>query len=761
MKKCLTILLMIVLLSANSWDYRSYSRNDGPSSGLFNPASLFLPGRSIMDVFFSRQNGADEYGLLLAGDLSSIGLVLDDSKRCFLNYAMAAPLGNFGLGFNYHYDISKISNAWRAGLGGLYANRFVRAGLVLKWGGEKDVIFSLTLRPLGRSLFTLSFDVVSPYDGLDDVLFENSEYFFSALFRPVSKVGIFATAHFDGQGSYDIRGGLSLYSGKSYLAGEFLDKDDFRMNLEAAAASGDDEVTAEKERIVTIELNGNFTYECEKKEKLNLSRLLAGKQARSFIDLILKLEEQAHNKKVRGFYIEIDENTLSLGQLHEIREILKRAKMDNNAKIVVYFKKGIYLPDYYFASIADKIIMEKGQSVFFSGFGADLTFYKGLFEKLGVKGEMLRPDVCIYKAAAESYTGTKASDPFRENILTMVSVMYRFVKDEIYAARGLDIDQLSMTEMFITGPRAVELKIVDAAEHPSDAAKYFDGKYAYTGLTWRYRDNWNIMTRNSIGVISLEGAVVDYAVPGPFSGENLITPAAYKRMISSCPMKDIILIVRSPGGSGSASDMIYEITEGLKQAGKNVYVYMYDVAGSGGYYISCNALKIYASPFVITGSIGVLGGKFSLEGLYKKLGLTSEVIAVGQNNGIFSQARDFTDDEKNKIKKHLTEFYELFLERAVAGRNIPYERMSELAKGRVYSGLEAEENGLIDETGTFLDVVEFIKKKNNWKEASLKQLTGPSSGGFSLGFGVNEAFVLFGMKPAAPMALMEFYINKF
>jgi len=169
----------------------------------------------------------------------------------------------------------------------------------------------------------------------------------------------------------------------------------------------------------------------------------------------------------------------------------------------------------------------------------------------------------------------------------------------------------------------------------------------------------------------------------------------------------IVLRVDSPGGSALASDLIWHQTQILK---KPMVASMGDVAASGGYYISMGAKKIIASPSTITGSIGVVGGKMALTGLYDKLGITTETIERGKNSGLFSSSGKFSDSQRAVIKKMMEETYDQFTDKASKGRKMPLDKLRDLAGGRVYTGRQAKEKGLVDDLGSLHDAVIEAKK---------------------------------------------------
>jgi protease-4 len=169
----------------------------------------------------------------------------------------------------------------------------------------------------------------------------------------------------------------------------------------------------------------------------------------------------------------------------------------------------------------------------------------------------------------------------------------------------------------------------------------------------------------------------------------------------------IVLRIDSPGGSALASDLIWHETQVIE---KPIVASMGDVAASGGYYIAMGADKIIAAPGTITGSIGVVGGKLAVRGLYEKLGITTETIERGKNSGLFSSSGMFTDSQRAVVTELMEDIYRQFTTKAAQGRKMPVEKLRELAGGRIYSGLQAKENGLVDDLGTLHDAIAEAKK---------------------------------------------------
>ncbi len=757
MKKITLFLFSIFVVSIFAWDYYSFTNNNGPSSSLFNPASLTFCGRSGTELFFQNNYGELSGGFLMGDEDMSLGIQYFDDKKWVFHSGMGMEFGKIGLGFSYHYDISKTSKFWWASGGALLSMPHFMVGSTVKWGDYRYWITSLSVIPLKSEILTLSCDFrldIRDWDG--STVKDRYDWFIGGKVRPIEQVGIFSNFHYINSDRWELRAGLSFYTGSNFIVGDYLDENNYRLNIEKAIEKKRVKLPFQKNRIIKIDIEGEYSYKYEKRS--GLEKYLPFQIKKSFLDIILKLNDTVKDKKTSGFYIVLGNNNLSASQIYELRSILERyKKINSKGKIVTYLPKGASLKDYYLASVSDEIIMEKAALLYFKGISSEIFFFKGLFDKLGIKGEFIRPDDCIYKSAIEQFTMEGPSEEMRTNFKEVMGDYYTKVVKEIKSSRGIDIDTITKDNLFISADKALELKIIDKIDHIIKPEKYFGKKLGILPLNSYLKEScWRCSSK--IGIVSFDGMIANSGSSGGFGSEKTINPDMYKKLaekIKRSKIKDFILLIRSPGGSGSASDLIYEITDQLKKDGKNIYVYMYDVAGSGGYYISANATKIFASPYVITGSIGVLGGKISLQGLYEKIGINSETIGVGNNNEFFSSGKDFSKDDKDKFKSYLTEFYNLFIQRVADGRGLESDYVKQMAKGKIYSGEKAREIKLVDETGTLFDLINYIKKENNWKgDVSFKRFYTSRFEFLPLKFRLKTIADIIGNNSYKPLAIM-------
>ncbi|MCD6579617.1 S49 family peptidase [bacterium] len=744
-----TLLFFFFSLSF-SYDYLSYSNNDGASSLLFNPGSSFLKGRSGDELYFNMVNGFKTFGYIGGGDGGGLGIEFNDNKQWILHFNAGTNLGSIGIGFNYHYDISKISKEWWGDGGAFWGNSFLRLGYTAQWGKTKDMIASLTLRPLSNSILSLSFDYRYFYETYKKDLFTSIEI------KPIQNLGLFGNLHYVDDDNWELRGGISIFTEHNYFVGEYLDKDNFRINRESPVNNNTDKAYFNPNRILKIDISGSYGIVIPPTK--GLMSILMPNKTRSYLDLILKLNEQIANKHVKGFYITIKDNELSLSQLYEIRQLLKKYKKINpKGKIVFYLAENTRLKNYYLASVGNKIIMNNGNNLYLSGLGGEILFYKNILEKFGVKGEFYRPEACIYKSATEPYTRDSASKEMKENYNNVLGKLYSQIINDIQKDKDLDIDTISAKKGFIYAEEAKKLGLItDVVPYVKDPKDYFLKKAALVDLKWKYKDNWGSFNDHDLGIISLSGDISESSGNSIFSQAKNISGKSYKNLverIEKSKINEFIILVKSPGGSAEISERIFQLTELLKSKKKKIYVYMYDVAGSGGYYISANAHKIWASPFTITGSIGVLGGKFSIEGLLKKFNIGKSSVGAGQNNNFFSAYNDFNSKEKEQFITFLTETYDIFIDRVAKSRGLEKDYVRSIAKGKIYSASEGKDIKLIDGVGTFLDYIEEIKEENHIKKDIHFKYFQNSGNKISLPFDIGLANI-FMMKPKEPKVLM-------
>ena len=463
---------------------------------------------------------------------------------------------------------------------------------------------------------------------------------------------------------------------------------------------------------------------------------LFGDVSENLAELIGRLDKAAKDDAVTGVVLKIDGPSIGRGKLNEFRQAISRVRA--KGKKVVAYLDSAGSGDYLVAAGCDEVVMPESGVLMLLGVRSEVSFYKNLFDLVGLKAEMLR--VGEYKSAAEPYSRTEMSKEFREELEQVLGDFYDQMVEQVATGRGLTADKVK--DAIDNGPHtaaaAKELGLItrvayedelpgilkgDKADTTIKLAKRYGKKKIdtdFSGLTGMIK-MMNMMMgiepqtrRNNnpkIAVIHASGMIMPGASTSDFMGDSTLGSdtlvKAIEKASSDATVKAIVLRIDSPGGSALASDLIWRALEKVE---KPIVASMGDVAGSGGYYIAMGADTIFAEPGTITGSIGVVGGKIALEGLYNKVGITTSVVARGKNSGILSTTTGFTDSERAAMTKLLLDIYKQFTEKAAKGRKMDYAKLEKLARGRIYSGATAIKLGLVDKLGTLEDAVEHAKQ---------------------------------------------------
>jgi protease IV len=375
--------------------------------------------------------------------------------------------------------------------------------------------------------------------------------------------------------------------------------------------------------------------------------------------------------------------------------------------------------------------------VMLPGIHAEATFYKGLLSKLGIQADFIH--IGDYKGAAEPLTNEKYSEPVRENLTALIDSMYDDMVTTIVKDRPISIAQAKeiIDTGIVTARRAKELGLIDRVAYPEslrdELAKAYEAEplvyvknYGqkevdtdFSGTTGFFKLMQAMMGGSTssrdgkgkkIAVVYATGPIMTGKSESGMFGQAMGSTTIIEALRKANDDKQVVAIVLridSPGGSALASDLIWNQTQVIS---KPIVASMGDVAASGGYYIAMGADKIIATPGTITGSIGVVGGKLAMRGLYDKVGITTETIERGKNSGLFASSGMFTESQRAAIKNMMEDIYGQFTSKAARGRKMPEEKLRALAGGRVYSGRQAQENGLVDQLGTLDDAVNEAKK---------------------------------------------------
>ena len=441
-------------------------------------------------------------------------------------------------------------------------------------------------------------------------------------------------------------------------------------------------------------------------------RTLQSTRQLSLLKVLRTLEAAAVDDRIEGIYLRMNGTGGVTGTalIEELREAIELFKQ--SGKFVVAYNETYSQGQYYLASAADRIYLQPEGGMDWSGLSTSLMFYKGLFDKLDLKAEVFRPTVCKYKSAVEPYILDRMSEANREQMQALVDSMWGTIAEAVAASRGIDVERLNeiADKLQVTLPEdALKYGFVDGLLYEDQMKEVFaelgveddgEGNYDFVSLG-DYASMVGVDLDNlgadRVAVVYADGQIVDGEGYGDaVYGNSLAAELADVRRDEK--VKAVVVRVNSPGGSALASDVIWREME-LLRAEKPVVVSMGSYAASGGYYISCPADVIVADRLTLTGSIGVFGMFLNpIDALKNKLGITLDGVKSNASAGMGS-VEPLTPAQRASIMRGVDKVYETFTPDVAAGRNLPIEKVLDIAGGRVWSGSDALGIGLIDAYG--------------------------------------------------------------
>jgi len=434
----------------------------------------------------------------------------------------------------------------------------------------------------------------------------------------------------------------------------------------------------------------------------------------SIQDLWYNLERAARDPRIKGVLLRVQYLETGFAKIEEIGQMLK--KFAASKKPVVAFIVDGGLKEYYLASFAGKVIMFKGGSLSVSGIGAEALFLKNTLSKLGVQAEVFH--IGDFKTASNTFTEERMTPAHRESTQALIDDLYRAVVSGIAANRRLDgrevkkiLDQSPLPlEEYVKG------KLIDSLGYEDDLFQSLPAKYpevdfknyAKTRSPVPFSGSKKIAVIFASGEINMGRSGGQSLFGGDVLGADTLA-GQLRQARNNYAVKAVVLRVDSPGGSAVASDVILREAELLAQK-KPLVISMSDMAASGGYWISLSAQKIFAQAQTITGSIGVISGKFVLKGLYDKLGISKEIVKTSEFAGMYSDYQLFSEREKQKVMADMQRIYDDFLKKVANNRKMPVAEVDMLAQGRVWSGLSALKLRLVDNLGGLNDALAEARK---------------------------------------------------
>jgi protease-4 len=478
--------------------------------------------------------------------------------------------------------------------------------------------------------------------------------------------------------------------------------------------------------LVDLALRGDLA---EEPAPVGLDGQPARENLKAVVDTLARARGDA---EVKGVILRLRGVAVGWGKSHELRQAIRGFRSSGKRVVAVLEMAGN--TDYLVATAADEVVMPESGWLMLKGLAAEVTFYKGLFDKLCVSAETVQ--VGDYKGAGEPYSRVSMSPALREELTSVLNDRYEQMSEAIAGRQGIT--------------REAARALIDGGPYtPEDARRlglvnrvaYADQVEAEVGrglglTTFKLETRYGKKPLESadmsgmagllkmmqmlsgdgarkasskapkIALIYASGMIQTGRSSGSILGGSVIgsdTVIKNLRQAAADPtVKAIVLRVDSPGGSALASDLIWRTVTRLE---KPIVASMSDVAASGGYYISMGCRKVFAEPGTLTGSIGVISVKLSAGGLLAKMGLNTDTVTVGKNATFESVVAPWSDPERAAMKRLSMEIYRQFVSKAAQGRKMAVADLEKKAGGRIYTGRQAKKEGLVDEVGTLDDAI--------------------------------------------------------
>ena len=471
-----------------------------------------------------------------------------------------------------------------------------------------------------------------------------------------------------------------------------------------------------KNSILRINLNGEIVERAGEGSPLEI--LNQGEDLTIGLDQALDaLKKAAKNDKVKGIYLEGGSLAALPADLQELRQALLDFK--ESGKWIVAYGDTYSRAAYYLCSVADELLLNPSGMLDWSGMASQPIFYTGLMKKLGVKMQVFK--VGTYKSAVEPFINTEMSDANREQVKSYLSSIWNGMLKDVAASRKLEVDVLNAladtATVLCEAQDYVNNKLADKLCYLSEVKEALkkrlelddDDDLKFTCLAdVAAADDLGDKVDDEVAVYYAYGEIADKQGTG-FNQEHGITTKAtitdLQKLRKDDDVKAVVIRVNSPGGSAYASEQIWHEIQ-LLRAEKPVVVSMGGMAASGGYYISCGANKIYADPMTLTGSIGIFGMiPDASELLTQKLGLSFDVVKTNTMSDFGATGRPFNAEESAKMQNYINRGYDLFTGRVALGRGMAQDSVKVIGEGRVWTGEQALEIGLVDKLGNLDDAI--------------------------------------------------------
>ncbi|MHC5308792.1 signal peptide peptidase SppA [Myroides sp. LJL116] len=484
-----------------------------------------------------------------------------------------------------------------------------------------------------------------------------------------------------------------------------------------AAMGSSDTVVVKDNSVIVLDLS-KVKYDYS--GKFNYKEFSFKDQPKNGLSNVLEAVNRAtEDSRISGITLVNEHSGLGIVQMRELRQALQDFK--DSGKFVMAYADYYTQKDFYLNSVADSIFLNPVGMVDFKGLSVEILYLKDLQEKTGIKMEVLRHGK--YKSAVEPYLENKMSEANHIQTTEFLNSIWTTIATDIAKSRSVSLEQINDAASNLYGNTALgalEHKLVDRVAYQDefeasvkslvDVAQ--DKEYnKITILDYiKAPSSSNVkLSADQIAIVYAQGQILSGEGNVSYVGELSIN-RALKKARENDKVKAVVLRVNSPGGSALTSELIWREVE-LTKAVKPVIVSMGDVAASGGYYIACGADYIFADPATITGSIGVFGMLPNVSTLSEKYGVNPQIVQTHKNAANYSIFAPLSPEYKQTVTQSIEQIYTTFVSRVATGRNMSFEQVDELAQGRVWVGVDALKNGLIDAYGGLDQAIAYAVEK--------------------------------------------------
>ncbi len=715
----------------------SVAVTDNALAGFYNPANVGYRTESQFMTIFPTRDGkyTNEFGaFFLAGNGIFGGELIQGDSTSFnpnakfhqrWHISQGAPIYrwlNLGMTFRWYGTIDRKME-YDIGLSGR-PYPWISFGTVLENSFEKNGLprighSGIAFRPIGDR-FTVAADIFMNLTDNDSKL--NQKYYcdleplkgfhLMASYQPEQEdIRVGVNINFSSMGL-----GMALLDGKNHQTpeGSFIyhsSGNNYRSFFQKPGKT-----------VMALTLEGVIDEE---------PNLISTQNLTSVKEICDKLKIYEENPGVKAVLLKFGLLQCGFTKRFEIRQAILNFR--NSGKKVYCYVESLTNGDYFLASACDKIYLNPAGTVWLTGLSASSIYFKGVMNKLGIKPEW--EYIGKFKSAHESYTREEMSEPAKEQLNVILDDMYEVFIDEISKSRNISPENLDsiINNGLFTSVKAKETGLIDELIYQDQLQKKLEkelngkvtirkpkrfGNSTPFKTAWQYEEQ----STDKIALIYATGGIMPGKSKRTFSGNQTMGSTTISKAIQNArkdkTVKAIVLRIDSPGGSALASDIIWrEVILAKKK--KPVIVSMSDVAASGGYYIACAADKIIANPTTLTGSIGVLGGKFDISGLMDKIGINVDVLKRGESADMMTLFRPWTTDERKKLNNYIHWIYDDFTKHVAEGRGMSQAEVKEIAQGRIWSGKGAKEVGLVDEIGGLEKAIEIAIKESGIKSKNV------------------------------------------